>query len=274
MTKYRIVALDMDGTLLTSKKIVHPDTLHDINEATEKGIHVVYCSGRAPIEMKDYTDNISAMRYGICMSGALVYDFKEKKVIHSRAISNKHFKKIIQVAKIDDGMVHFLTENESIVRNDQITHMKDFNMEVYQPMFEAIARTVPDMMAEAEKHDSISKINIYFHSTKARKEAYEKLKDLPLSFAYSEKTSLEMTAPNVTKANGLSELASYLNIPMTETLGIGDGDNDRSFLNVVGLSVAMNNANEDIKAICKVITDDNDHNGTGKAIRKYCLENN
>ncbi|ORX46689.1 hypothetical protein BCR36DRAFT_585152 [Piromyces finnis] len=273
MNKYGIIALDMDGTLLMSNKKVHPDTIRDIEEASKKGIHVIYCSGRAPIEMKEYTGILSTMRYAICMSGALVYDIKEQKNIYSRPIAKELVKKIVEAAKNDDGMVHMLTESESIVRKDQITHMADFNMEIYQSMFLKIAKTVPDMAEEAEKHDAIPKVNIYFHSHKARQEAYENLKDLPLSFAFAEGTSLEMTASGVTKANGLLELASYLKIPIEQTLGIGDGDNDRSFLAIVGLSVAMGNAAEDIKAICKVITDDNDHNGTGKIIRKYCLEN-
>ncbi|KAG4088817.1 HAD-like domain-containing protein [Neocallimastix lanati (nom. inval.)] len=273
MTKYRIVALDMDGTLLKSDKTVHPDTLRDIAEATQKGIHVVYCSGRAPVEMKDYIETLSDMRYAVSMSGALVYDFKEKKKIYSCPVPKEMFKDIVEVAKVDDAMVHFLTENESIVREDQIHHMVDFNMGVYQSMFLNIARTVPDMMKEAEHYDSIPKINIYFHSKEARQAAYEKIKHLPLSFAFSEQTSLEMTAHGVTKADGLSQLASSLHVTMDQIIGVGDGDNDRSFLKVVGLSVAMGNASEEIKAICDEVTDDNDHNGTGKVIRKYCLEN-
>ena len=267
-----MVALDMDGTLLMSDKKVHPDTIHDIFEASEKGIHIVYCSGRAPIEMKEYIDTLSVMRYAVCMSGALVYDFKEHRKIYDCSIAKEYVKKIVEAAKLDDAMVHFLTENESIVRGDQITHMKDFNMGVYQPMYLKIARTVSDMSIEADKHESIPKVNIYFSSSEARQKIYDKIKELPLSFALPGNFSLEITANGVTKADGLSHLANYLKIPMEQIIGVGDADNDKSVLNAIGLSVAMGNANEDIKAICDVITDDNDHNGTGKVIRKYCLE--
>jgi len=273
MSKYLIVALDMDGTLLTSQKTVHPDTIRDITEASEKGVHVVYCSGRAPVELKEYISILPCMRYAICLSGALVYDLKNHEEIYTNPVSKELAKQIAEVAKDDDSMLHLLTENESVVRADQITHMGDFNMGIYQAMFTKIAKTVPDMDEEIEKHSAISKVNIYFRSTQARQEAYEKLKHLPLDFAYGEGTSLEMTTKGVTKANGLLALASHLKIPSTQILGIGDADNDRSFLSIVGLPVAMGNAQEKIKSICKVITDDNDHNGTGKAIRKYCIDN-
>ena len=273
MVKYQLVALDIDGTLLTSNKTIHPDTIKQINEASKKGIHIIYCSGRAPAEMKDIIKILPSIRYGVCMSGALVYDFKELKTIYSNSIPKEYVKKIIEAAKEDDGMIQFLTEKESIVRKDQITHMSDFKMGIYQPMYLKIAKTVEDMNIEAEKYEFIPKVNIYFHSTQARQKAYEKIKNLSLSFSFGEETALEITAKNVNKGNGLSELANFLGVKKNQIIGIGDADNDLSFLKIVGLPIAMGNANENVKSICKEITDDNDHNGTGKSINKYCLEN-
>lgn len=273
MVKYQLVALDIDGTLLTSNKTIHPETIKQINEASRKGIYIAYCTGRAPAEMKDIIKIVPTIRYGVCMSGALVYDFKEFKIIYADSIPREFIKKIIEGAKDDDGMIQFLTENESIVREDQITHMSDFKMGIYQPMYLKIAKAVKDMNIEAEKYDSIPKVNIYFHSTQARQKAYEKIKNLPLSFSFGEETALEITANNVNKGNGLSVLANHLEIPKIQIIGIGDGDNDLSFLKIVGLPIAMGNANDNVKSICKEITDDNDHNGIGKSINKYCLEN-
>ena len=94
-----------------------------------------------------------------------------------------------------------------------------------------------------------------------------------MSLTFGEETSLEITAKNVDKGKGLSELAKYLGINMSQTIGIGDADNDISFLKVVGLPIAMGNANNKVKELCKVITDDNDHDGISKSIYKYCIEN-
>ena len=165
-------------------------------------------------------------------------------------------------------MPHILTDDETIVAADDVTHMKDFHAGIYQPMFERITRKVADMAEEARHLTSIGKVNIYFRSSEDCHACYEELRTLPLSFAMTEETTLEMTAQGVTKGSGLKALADYLHIPMAHTVGIGDSDNDRAMLHDVGLSVAMGNAQADIKAQCDLITEDNDHNGVGEAIRR------
>ena len=59
------MALDIDGTLLTSDKTIHPDTIKHINEASKKGVYIVYCSGRAPAEMQDLIKILPSIRYGV-----------------------------------------------------------------------------------------------------------------------------------------------------------------------------------------------------------------
>ena len=267
MSSYRMVAVDMDGTLLQSDKSLHPDTIRDIGAAAEKGVETVYCSGRAVIEVKPYLEELPTVRYGICCSGAVVYDFKENQVLFSREIASKYAVQICEVAKYYDGMVHFLAV-ESAVRKDQATHMDDYNMGVYQPLFLDLAKLVEDMGKEAESRISIPKVNIYFRTNADRCAAFEKLKDLPLCFATVGDTILEMTAPDISKAFGLRILAGRLGIAMEEIIGIGDSDNDREMLQAVGYPVAMGNAEDEILAISKMVTLDNDHNGVGVAIRK------
>lgn len=271
MAGYKLIALDMDGTLLRSDKSLDPETVRDIGEAAARGIEVVYGSGRAMIELLSYVRQIPSMRYAVCLSGALVYDFKEQKSIFCRELPGTCIREIVKVAERYDAMAHFLTERESIVRVDQVSYMSDFRMGIYQPMFLKLTRKVDDMAEEAERYDMIPKVNVYFRSVQDRTVAYEGLKHLPVSFAFAEGASLEMNAAGVTKASGLRALAGYLGISMEETVGVGDADNDRAMLEAVGLSVAMGNAAEDIKALCDVITADNDHNGVGEAIRRYCL---
>ena len=86
---YRIIALDMDGTLLTSDKTIAPDTVRDIRAASERGIHVVYCTGRAVPELKLYFDMVPMMRYAVCSTGALVYDRVEKHCIDRRPVKSE-----------------------------------------------------------------------------------------------------------------------------------------------------------------------------------------
>jgi Cof subfamily protein (haloacid dehalogenase superfamily) len=266
--KISLIALDMDGTLLMSDKSIHPDTVRDVAFADEQGVHMVYCSGRDIAELLPYAGALPQIRYGICTSGSIVYDFHERKNIYRRGIPREAVLDILRIIGEENGMFHFLGDGSSIARRDQIEHMEDFHMGVYKEMYRRIATAVDSMQEEALGHDSIAKVNIYFRSAEDRDRAFQKLRHLPLSFARAEETSLEMTASGVSKALGLQKLAEHLGIPMEETASIGDSDNDSAVLRAAGLSVAMGNAEDKIKEMCDMITDDNDHNGVGKAIRQ------
>ena len=178
---YRIIALDMDGTLLTSDKTIAPDTVRDIRAASERGIHVVYCTGRAVPELKLYFDMVPMMRYAVCSTGALVYDRVEKHCIDRRPVRSELAAALAETAKRYRAMPHILTDDETIVAADDVTHMKDFHAGIYQPMFERITRKVADMAEEARHLTSIGKVNIYFRSSEDCHACYEELRTLPLS---------------------------------------------------------------------------------------------
>lgn len=268
MEKYKLIALDMDGTLLMSDKRVHPDTVRDIAYAAERGVNIVYSTGRGPVELKPVARELPMIRWGICASGSQVYDFVEKKPVFRKEIPGELVREVIRIVGEDTGMINFLTDSQSLARADQIARIEEFHMKAFQKVYEEVATTVPSMAEEAKRHESVPKMNIYFRSPEAREEAYEELRHLPLTFIMTEKTSLEITAEGVTKALGLQKLAEYLGIPLEETVGMGDGDNDRALLEIAGFAVAMRNATPGIQRICDFVTDDNDHNGVGKAIRR------
>ena len=266
---YSMIAMDMDGTLLTSDKKILPETLDDLSWVADKGVHLSYATGRALVEMKEYFEITPMIRYAICYSGAIIYDCMEKKVIYRKEVPSDCFEKIIEVADKYNGMLTFLTENESIVSSADINHMDDFHMGVYQPMYFKVTRQVEDMAAESRMHDFITKINIYFRNHEDRHQGYEELKDLPLTFALAEETSLEMNAEGVSKGAAIKTLSSLLGIPIEKTMAIGDADNDRDMLTTAGVSIVMANARSDIKKLATYITKDSDHNGVGVAIRNY-----
>ena len=269
--KCRLIALDMDGTLLRKDKSLHPGSARDIAKAAKAGIHVVYSSGRSVAEILPYVPALKPMRYAVCMSGALVYDFKEKCAIYRKAVEQKYVLEIAAEAVRADAMLHLLTEEASVVSAEQVTHMKDFHMGPYQPSYLQTATLMPDMTRAAEQYEAVEKVNIYYRNEEDRRRGYERLKSLPLTFAFAEETSLEMNAEGVTKAAGLFELTKHLGIKMEETVGIGDGENDRAMLEAVGFSIAMGNAEDAIRRLCDKVTADNEHNGAGKAIRRWCI---
>lgn len=265
---YRLVALDMDGTLLTPEKTIDPATARDIALASEHGVQAVFCTGRAVPELRDYFGMVPQMRYAVCNSGAVVYDCTERKCLFRSLIPHEMLAAALAAAEKYRAMLHFLTEDESIVSASDVTHMADFHMGIYQTMFQRVARPVESVAQEAARHGAVAKINLYFRSPEERSACFQEMRQLPLVITLPEVTTLEMTAQGVSKASGLSWLAEMLGIPMEQVIGIGDSDNDREMLRSVGLSIAMGNASADIQAQCGMVTADNAHNGAGRAIRR------
>ena len=266
--RYQMAAVDMDGTLLMPDKSLHPDTVRDIAAAKEAGMEVVYCTGRSIPEMRPYIPQLPMIRYGVCESGALVYDFKEDRVIAHDLIPQQHILEIIKISDQLDGMLHFLTDQETYVRQDQVTHMADYHMGAYQETYLKVMGLSEDMYKTALGYEGMEKVNIYFRSEEDRNQGYELLKHLDMTFIYNEVTALEMTPPGVDKASGLRKLADHLGIEMAQIIGIGDGGNDLAMLKAVGLPACVANADPEVKAVCSLISDSNRENGVGRLLRK------
>ena len=247
MSKYKMIAFDMDGTLLNSQKKVRKETLDAINKAFDVGKEVILCTGRALAELEEYIELIPRMRYMVMTSGAIVYDIKEKKDIYANEISVE-------------------------IMDEILNYIKDFHMGIYKPMFNEVAVKVENMLDfYNDNKQPVAKLNLYHTSSEDREETRKAIEGLDVVLANAETTSLEVSAKNTTKGLGLQKLCEHLGISIDETIAVGDADNDLDVLKRAGLSVAMGNANDNVKKIADVVVEDCDHDGCVQAIEKYLL---
>ncbi len=268
MADIKIIALDMDGTLLDSKKKIRQETVKDIDAAVNAGMTVVLCTGRGKVEIEEYRKPLRSIRYAILLSGALLYDLYEERALYEKALDYNDAERIVAVAEKYDGMIHYMTADHSVVRSDQYRHMADYQMSAYQELFDKASEPTEDIMQRMESTGLPLKMLIYFRSPEDRKRGFEELKDLSLEFALAEATSLEMSPKGTDKGDGLKRMADMLDIKIGQTAAIGDAPNDTGMLMRAGYAVAMGNADDEIKKICDTVTADNDHNGAGNAIRE------
>lgn len=268
---YELIALDMDGTTLTADKRLLDETVRDIDAAAGAGKTVVLCTGRCVPELAPYREKLSAVRYAVAVSGAVVYDLWEDRALFSVGIERELVLRIIAVADQYGAMVHLLAEDASLLQRDQAVHAADYGMGPYQELYSTVARLVDSIAAEAATRRSVPKVNVYFRSQEDRVAASETLKALPLTVTFSEMAGLEMSPPGVTKATGLRYLADRLGVGMERVIAVGDGDNDMPMLAVAGLAVAVRNATGSVLDMADAVVADNDHNGVGEAIRRYLL---
>ena len=267
---YQLLSLDMDGTLLNSAKQIPPETTAAIQELMKRGVEVVVGTGRGLAELADYRDAFKGMHYGLLVSGGLIYDFQQEKPLTLHALSLEQCQRLLEAAAEEDAMVHILTVQDSVAREQDIFHMEDFSMEVYQDMYERICDRQEDLARYVQEHaDEILKINLYHRSTASRERSRQRLEGLGMNLVLAEKTGLEASPAGITKASGLKELCKLLNIPLAATVAVGDAPNDLEILQAAGLSAAMGNADDSIKEICDVIVSDNDHNGVLEVIKRY-----
>ncbi|MCR5833484.1 MAG: Cof-type HAD-IIB family hydrolase [Selenomonadaceae bacterium] len=270
MSKYKLLAVDMDGTLLNEEKKISPKTLTAIEKLTENGVYVVTSTGRCPAELKDYRKKFALIRYGVLVSGALVYDFVDEKPIFSHPLDEATIIKLIDFATEENSMIHMHTLKYSIASEKDIRRMEEVHMGIYKKVFDRICLRVDDFKEYARKHSGeIFKVNLYNTDRQSRDRNFERMKTLDISIAFAEINNLEASPKGITKASGLSELCDFLDIDISETVAIGDGNNDKEIIQTAGLGIAMGNATTEIKQIADYVTLDNNHDGIAAAIEKF-----
>lgn len=268
--RYKLIALDVDGTVLNDKKEITPVTEEAIHDALRKGVEVIFCTGRSYAGMRKLLKSFPDMHYLAGESGGLIYDLKEKKPLKQVTFPLETAKMIKETAEGEYLMPCVFSNGEGLVNKTDVTHMADFYMghmqELYEEeaiLFDHVLETVVTEKRPAEK------INLYCSSLEQREKMLHILKEkrIDAELVYSEITSLEISPKGLNKALALRSICEILGITLEETVMVGDADNDFAALKVAGLAIAMGNGNPNVKAVCDVQVDDNNHDGCAQAIR-------
>lgn len=273
MNQYQLIALDMDGTLLNSKKQLSEGNRAALERAAAAGKQIALSTGRCRPELADYLAQIPGIRYLDCSSGALVYDLKEQKEICARRIQPELIEAFIRYALENDLMVHLL-DQKSYVWSRQLHQMEYYGMGVYQSLFARICTPLDQILEDYLAHPfPVEKFNFYHPSLEAREltRKWIEQQQFPVTMAYSEISSLELTAAGVDKGSGLAKLCEHLGLSTEQSIAVGDADNDLPVLRTAGLSIAMGNAAEHVRKSADVCVSDCDHDGCAEAIDRYLL---
>lgn len=275
MSEYKLIVLDMDGTLLNSEKKISEGNKAAIKEAAEAGRLIALNTGRAIAELMPYADEFRYIRYAVSASGAVVYDFYDDKILYKKSIDLSLMQKIMEVSKLEKIMPEVVTDRRVLFNKSDIPHTAEYQMGVYRPLYEEVGTMVPSVYDEIRRvyayGSGVQKINLYHVDREASVRTRDRLKGLPLERIFAETSSLELSAAGVDKGAGLKMLAKSLNIPISQTIAVGDADNDVPMLQTAGLSVAMGNAFENALNASDVQVADCDHDGVAEAIRKYLI---
>ena len=270
---YRLAALDMDGTLLGSNHLISDYSKRVLARVAESGKIAALATGRALSELRGIIDDIPALRYAICENGAVIYDLHTKKCIHREIIPKEDVEFAMAELEKRTVIAQVYMLDQAYLRASREIDLNPYHLEYFRSVWEAGSVFDPDLFEHYRaEHPPVDKMDLYFTGEADRDEFRAIISQRNLEVAGSIGLGIEVSSKRANKANGLKRLCSLLNIPLEETIAVGDSDNDRGILQTAGFSVAMGNALPEIKAIANAVTDDNDNHGAAKALEKFLLD--
>lgn len=268
----KLLAADMDGTLLNSRKTISPGDVSALNRALEAGKTVVFATGRSLAELNAFFPLFPRMRYVLGESGALIYDLEERRAIHRQRFDAALVRTIRARLGDRDVMPQILINDLCLMNRRDVANLSHFHMAHYQNHFDATGTHLDDAWAEcAALGWEADKICLYHVSPEDRSVTRAALEDLSVVLVDAEETSLEVSPVGVDKGVGLELLCRHLGLERAQVLAVGDSYNDLTMLRAAGLSVAMGNAVDAVKAVCDAVVADNDHCGVAEAVERFLL---
>lgn len=266
---YKLIALDMDGTLLNSQKQISQQNRDAIAKAKAMGVVVVLASGR-PTEgmhsmLQELTMN-SDQDFVLSYNASFIQNMATKEVILNQHFNGKALKKLATLAKSLETNIHAFsptlglitpktsryTEQEAHYNGLSITEMDFHLLDDDHPIIKAMFIDEPQQLDTVIARLSPT---LYQQFTIVQSAPY----------------FLEFLNPEANKGFGVKMLAEHLGIKQSEVICMGDAGNDYHMLKYAGLGIAMGNATDEIKTIADHITDTNDNHGVALAIERFVL---
>ena len=288
---YKLVAIDLDGTLLNEYGNVTEKTVQSIKNAVNKGVNIILASGRPVDSVKEIAKKVGANKYIIAGNGALIYDIQKDEVIYEKYMPKEKVLEIIKICEENSISYNIYTENTIIAKalkynvlyyykenlkkeekdmtritlvenveryitlNDDLKYLKITICDENKSVFNSIIKKIRQ----------IEDIDILDVSHMSRKTIKQGEKEVVIEYFYT-----EVSSKNVDKWYAIEVLADKLSIRKEEIIAIGDNINDKRMIEEAGLGIVMKNSTKDVINIADYITKKNSKDGVAKAIKKFC----
>ena len=273
---YKLICIDMDGTLLNKNHKVSEENRKALKEALAKGVRIAISTGRVFPTIEVYSKLLGIDVDVICSNGSYIRERNSEDIIFKSTLSENLLNKIYNMTRKYNFLTYFDTTDgiiseTKIPDNDSYRLMNSWMNEEKIKLYEV--SDFKDAFND-EKHSILKVILIQTKMSKTFEDAKEDLKEISeiADLAYSWGGAVEIMEKGTTKGNAVKMLAKKLNIKREEIMCIGDSGNDLSMLKEAGLSVVMGNASDKIKEYADFVTDTNENSGVAKAIRRFVLD--
>ncbi|WP_006716889.1 Cof-type HAD-IIB family hydrolase [Desulfitobacterium metallireducens] len=264
----RLIAMDMDDTLLREDWTISERTVQAIRQAQGKGVYVTIATGRMPASVRPYAQQLELDVPVITYNGAMVQEALSEKVLYRKVIPIETAQNIINWLLLKE--VHF-----QVYLKDQVfvEEMNEWSRSYERATRVPIIETNLQERLALEK-EGVEKILLFGEPEilKGWDDKFNLQYEGKIRTTKSKPNFLELIHSEVSKGVALSSLAKRLGVKQEEVLAVGDSLNDLEMIQYAGMGVAMGNARQEVKEVANVVTSTNQEDGVAKAIERYVLK--
>lgn len=287
---YKLIAIDIDGTLLNSYGEVTKKNKDAIKMAIDKNVNVVLTSGRMPKAILPIANEVCANKYLICGNGASIYDAENDKTIYNNYMSKEKVLEIIDICEKNSMFYNVYTNNVILTKSLNYNILFYHNENKKNPENKKIKiNVINDIHSYIKNYngDDLLKITICDNNKMIFNSIMNKLRTLRdidvLEVAHMSKKIIkhgtedfeisyfytEITNQNVNKWTAIEELIKMLNISKEEVIAIGDNINDKEMIENAGIGVVTGNSSPYMKEIADEVVATNNESGVAEAIQRH-----
>ncbi len=263
LKKIKLVALDMDGTLLTDEKKISPVTKDCLSALTQMGIYVVIITGRSYEALKPYKEELGLETPVICYNGSQIVDGKTGRIMKDYTLPDKSSRYIIDFARKND--IHVQGYKEGVLYFEE----RRPESEMYESHVNLKGRIVNFDSMDPLDFTKMMYVGDHENLRKAMEKVEAGIGDTT-SIMFSNTEFLEFMRKGVSKGEALHMLLSDMNIAPEEVIAFGDGDNDVPLIQAAGTGVAMGNASPAVKEAADITAPSNNDDGIAVVLKTLC----
>ena len=287
---YKLIAVDLDGTLLNSYGEVTDYSKKIIKKLIENGIKFIIASGRPIDSIKTIANEIGSDEYFIAGNGSLIYDIKRNQNIYEKYLSKSKILEIIKLCEKNSISYNVYTDKTILAtslkynvlyyykENLKKEEDKKTNIHIVDNMYEYVSNLKKDKFlkiticddnknvfnAIMKKIKNISGIDVLDVSHMSRKVINQGTEEVPIEYYYT-----EISLSNVDKWTAIEYLIEQLGIKKEEVIAIGDNMNDKKMIENAGIGIVMKGSTPEVTKVADDIAIGNNDDGATKILQKY-----
>jgi len=263
--KIKVVAVDLDGTLLTDDKRISEATESSLRNLSKRGISVIIATGRSYEALKPFKEQLELDTPVICYNGAQVVDGRTEEILLDIRLPDSSSRFIIDYARKNDIHVHAYKEGGLYYER------RRKESDYYESHVGVKGRVVNFDTMKPFGFTKMMYVGDHAHLERAAGVAVPAI-GMNTSVIFSNTEFLEFIHKDVSKGNGLLYALDLMGYSPEEAVAFGDGDNDISLLEAAGIGVAMGNASPSVKAAADIIAPSNSEDGIAFVFSSFFRE--